>query len=156
MEIIFMIFGRLYATQIVVLLLSFFVNLFISLFFWSIDSKSEALFAENSNSRKKWIICSLSVFLHVIMLLSTTFFFLDLQVLHGVKFGPIVDMAAPDAIVKTSLFSLNILPVVFFVVSLVSVTLSKEKKNDYKIFLMVLYFCISIVLYFSSSANGIF
>jgi len=156
MEIIFMVFGRVYDTQLVVLLVCVVMNLFLRPLFLTVDHRIKSALCINKKAIKNAPALCLSFAVHIMILFATTSFFMDVNIIKGKSLGPIANLGAGDALIDFSSFSVNVLPVVFFVISLLSVLLSKDRKRFHKAFMVVLYLCITVFLYFSTAGNALF
>ena len=158
-EIIFMIFGRIYGTEVVVLLVSIIANiLFVPLFIVS-DSRVNESFKKTSNP----IECIRSVsypvlyfFIHISIWAATFSFFNNINIIHGTVLGPITDLSSPDGLIHIGPASMNLLTCVFFILSVASVFINRKKTIFHKIISVVLYVLLSVFLYFSPSGSNLF
>ena len=63
---------------------------------------------------------SLSLLLEIPFFIAAYHFLSNLDLLHGVSFGPLVDLGAPDALLSIGGFSINLLPLLMTALNLVS------------------------------------
>lgn len=99
---------------------------------------------------------SLSLLLQVPFFIAAYKFLSELQLLHGVAFGPIADLGAPDAIASIGGMSINLLPILMTAINLISsVIYTKGGPLREKIQTIVLALVFLVLLY-NSPAGLVF
>ncbi len=95
---------------------------------------------------------SLSLLLQIPFFVAAYKFLSELQLLHGVSFGPIADLGAPDALISIGGISVNLLPVLMTVINLISsVIYTKSGPLREKIQTVALALIFLVLLYNSPS-----
>ena len=158
-EIIFMIFGRIYGTDVIVLLVSIVSGVLFAPLFYSAGSRlNEPLPTEKKTLK---LIQSISYpvlffLIHITVYIATVSFVTGVENISGASFGPIADLSAPDSLIKTASFSVNLLPFIFLILSGLSVFIDKTKMLTHRIVYVVLYLILTVLLYFSPAGVNIF
>ena len=158
-EIIFMISGRIYGTDVVVLLVSIVSGILFAPLFHAAGSRLEDPFPKEKNTLKRIRSISYPVlfcFIHIAVYLATVSFVTGTEIISGASFGPIADLSLPDALIRSSSSAVNILPVVFLVLSALSVFIGKRKSLLHRIISGSLYLILTVLLYFSPAGVNIF
>lgn len=107
---------------------------------------------------------SLSLFLQIPFFIAAYQFLSNLDLLNGVSFGFIKDLAAPDALFNVGGMSVNVLPIIMTVVNLVSTylfTKGSSLKTKIQLYAMALFFLVFLYnspsgLVFYWTCNNIF
>ena len=150
-EIIFMIFGRIYGTGVVVLLVSFVSGILFAPLFYAAASRMDEPFPKEKNALKRIHSISypvLFVLIHITIYIATFSFVNGVEIISGASFGPIADLSLPDGLIKAGSFSVNLLPVIFLILSGLSVFTGKTKTLLHRIVSGVLYVILTNYLYF--------
>ncbi len=110
------------------------------------------------NNYKPWYALrgSLSLLLQIPFFMAAYNFLSGLQALRGVSFGPIADLAAPDAMLSLGSVTVNVLPILMTVINIVSgmiYTRGMSLKSKIQLYGMALIF---LVLLYDSPAGLVF
>ena len=110
------------------------------------------------NNYKPWYALrgSLSLLLQIPFFMAAYNFLSGLQTLRGVSFGPIADLAAPDAMLTVAGITINVLPILMTVINIVSgmiYTRGMPLKSKIQLYGMALIF---LVLLYDSPAGLVF
>ena len=110
------------------------------------------------NHYKPWYALrgSLSLLLQIPFFMAAYNFLSNLQALRGVSFGPIADLAAPDAMLSLGSVTVNVLPILMTVINIVSgmiYTRGMPLKSKIQLYGMALIF---LVLLYDSPAGLVF
>ena len=110
------------------------------------------------NHYKPWYALrgSLSLLLQIPFFMAAYNFLSNLQALRGVSFGPIADLAAPDAMLTVAGITINVLPILMTVINIISgmiYTRGMPLKSKIQLYGMALIF---LVLLYDSPAGLVF
>ena len=110
------------------------------------------------NNYKPWYALrgSLSLLLQIPFFMAAYNFLSGLQALRGVSFGPIADLAAPDAMLTVAGITVNVLPILMTVINIISgmiYTRGMPLKSKIQLYGMALIF---LVLLYDSPAGLVF
>ena len=158
-EIIFMIFGRIYGTGGVVVLVSVVTGILFAPLFYAAASRMDEPFPKEKNALKQIRSISypvLFVLIHIAIYFATFSFVNGVEILSGASVGPVADLSLPDGLIKTGSFSVNLLPVIFLILSGLSVFTGKTKTLIHQIVSAVLYVILTVLLYFSPAGVNVF
>lgn len=157
-EIIFMILGRIYGTNVVIILDFIIVNILLAPLFFAADARLDTPIAPQKE--KEFIVSSsymsLFLFIHIAVYSATFSFISGVDILSGATLGPINDLSLPDSLLKISSFSINILPFIFLFFSILSVFIHKTKTVFHRVISVVLYIILCVLLYFSPAGTNLF
>lgn len=158
-EILFMIFGRIFGTDVAVMLACIIANILFIPLFYAADSILSKPFLPAKKTKDYILSVSYTIiffFIHFALFAATVSFFKEVDIIHGTVLGPISDLALPDGLIKTSSFSINLLPLIFFILSGVTVFIGMKNTLFHKIISVVLFAVLSVLLYFSSAGSNLF
>ena len=158
-EILFMIFGRIFGTDVAVMLAIIIANILFIPIYYAADYSLNKSFLPAKKTKDYILSISYPViffFIHFALFSATFSFFKEVDVIHGTVLGPISDLALPDGLIKTASSTINLLPLIFFVLSGISIFVGKKNKLSNKMFSIVLFVILSVLLYFSSAGSNLF
>ena len=96
---------------------------------------------------------SISIMIQIPFFIAAFHYLSNLEIINGISFGPIPDLALPDSLIYIGSFNINILPLLMTIISCISAfvyTKSLPKKESIQLYGMALLFL--ILLYNSPSA----
>ena len=158
-EILFIVFGRIYGTNIVVLLVCITSGILFSPLFYAANSRLNDSFPKKAKLSERIREASyplLFFIIHLVIFMATVSFVLSVNIIAETSFGPIADLSLPDGLIKSESFSINILPFFFLTLSVLSIAVNKAKSPAHRIYSATLYVVLTILLYFSPAGVNLF
>jgi len=114
---------------------------------------TQTYYRQNHYSPLSALNGSVSLLLEIPFFMAAYQFLSNLEILHGVAFGPIADLGQPDGMIRLGAFSVNLLPILMTVINIVSSALYLKGfplKAKIQLYGMALLFL--VILYDSPSA----